>query len=747
MALSASLRLDLTNILVPLMGTVMKLVNNEGIERSEAITRSGSDQLTELKLAALIGRLRIEDAIKSNFRTLVAASSQTKFSRYLQDLTLEAGAGPTIQQALTSMDPARLSMAIQISFLAFGHEHQSLAEAITQAIEETLVASNNPPERGLDYISVLGVITACQQQTAAFGWAYFYEAVEAKIVHSIKENKDGLRQNKRRRTGNTKTPELPSSILERGLPYAILKSLLIHLISIQDFPEHRLLHLSTERGTSTIVIWCYYILGLNVKVTCGKVDIVFGEEPYHVCVEECDSSKASSTLLERVDKGKPLFTFSTSESDPVIPGEYRLEAKGFAKKSLTLTGISSEEAEEYAQWLAAGCLKHFGTECKQSVSGELGLTTMETQIGDNIISSTLFLFDMAELDGNKIQNLLGSEHGKGKQLFDRVKWQNYAVLIYIFARVSDRQRCGEVPLSLTAFRDFKKDDHGISRSGNSFSGPLPNILLSYDLLARLLLGTSYFSDFMHRSCLVSAYGWSLFFDSFDAADPVEIATGLLHLALGVPTRTGCRRARIVDGPTNVQLTSPKGVVVNSERPVIAFWPGVWSGRNTGAYVGNHGRDAFTVVQHFEWAREESTSKSWKFGFREKVEFCTSWAFIGRYPCYDEKTTEEEQVWLDEYIKRATRVHCKHPPSEKFLREREVGHLSPERIFCREIRDDVEGACTWFFFVVTTGAARWLALDGMDRLDEISDYNYLLRGKDCCISCAVKQVQTRSLVLL
>jgi hypothetical protein len=757
MALSASLRLDLTNILVPLMGTV---VNNERVESSEAITRSGSDQLTELKLAALIGRLRIEDAIKTNFRTLVAASNQTKFSRYLQDLTLEAGAGPTIQQALTSLDPARLSMAIQISFLAFGHEHQSLAEAITQAIEETLVASNNPPQRGLDYISVLGVIIACQQQTAAFGWAYFYDAVDAKIIHSIKEHKDGLRQNKRRRTGNTRTSELPSSIRERGLPYVILKSLLIHLISIQDFPEHRLLHLSTERGTSTIVIWCYYILGLNVKVTCGKVDIVFGEEPYHVCVEECDSSKASSTLLERVDEGEPLFTFSTSGSDPVIPGEYRLEAKGFAKKSLTLIGISSDEAEECAHWLAAGCLKHFGTECKQSVSGELGLTTMETQIGGNIIPSTLFLFDMAELDENRIQNLPGLKHGRGNQVFDRVKWQAYAVLIYIFARLSDLQRCGEVPLSLTAFRDFKKDDHGISRSGSSFTGPLPDILLSYDLLARLLLGRRYSMEFMQRSCLVSAYGWSLFFDSFDAADPADITTGLLHLALGVPTRIGCRKDRIIDGPTNIRLTSSDGVVLNSKRPRIEFWPGVWSGRHTGSYIGNSGRDAFTVVQHLEWAREnleslgsEGKPRSWKFGFRQKVEFCRSWAFLGPCPCNDEKTTEEEQIWLHKYIPWAIRERehdCKHPPREYIVREREMGELTPERIFCKKIRDDVEleGACTWFFFVGRKGgAARWLALDGMNRLDEVSDYNYLLRGKDCCISCAVKQVQTRSLVLL
>ena len=77
----------------------------------------------------------------------------------------------------------------------------------------------------------------------------------------------------------------------------------------------------------------------------------------------------------------------------------------------------------------------------------------------------------------------------------------------------------------------------------------------------------------------------------------------------------------------------------------------------------------------------------------------------------------------------------------------MDNLSPERIFCKEIRDDVEGACTWFFFVATTGAARWLALDGMDDIGENSDYNYLLRGKDCCISCAVMQVETRSLVLL
>jgi hypothetical protein len=166
---NANVQLDIGNIMGPLVKTALRLLNNDNAEANEAIRRSGSDELTELKLAALLGRLRIDHVVKTNFRAIVASSSHITISRFMQDLALESGAGPTIQQALSSSNPALLSMEIQISFLAFGHEHQSLAEAITQAIEETLVLSDNPPHRGLDYVSVVGVITVCQQQTAKFG--------------------------------------------------------------------------------------------------------------------------------------------------------------------------------------------------------------------------------------------------------------------------------------------------------------------------------------------------------------------------------------------------------------------------------------------------------------------------------------------------------------------------------------------------------------------------------------------------
>jgi len=90
-------------------------------------------------------------------------------------------------------------------------------------------------------------------------------------------------------------------------------------------------------------------------------------------------------------------------------------------------------------------MKHFDFECKQSGTDELGLTTIETYIGGNIIPSTLFLFDLAEVDPEKIKYLLASERRKGKQLLDRIKRQTYAVLIYLFARVSDERAAQKCP--------------------------------------------------------------------------------------------------------------------------------------------------------------------------------------------------------------------------------------------------------------------------------------------------------------
>jgi hypothetical protein len=139
-------------------------------------------------------------------------------------------------------------------------------------------------------------------------------------------------------------------------------------------------------------------------------------------------------------------------------------------------------------------------------------------------------------------------------------------------------------------------------------------------------------------------------------------------------------------------------MINNERPTLAFWPGVWSGRYTGAYVGNHGRDAFTVVQYSEWARDSNKSKSWKFGFRERVESCRKWIFLGPCSCSEETTAKEDQAWIDAYILsnrigngRKFGVLCKHPNVTVHLKHQDLEKsedLSQERVFCKKTRENV-----------------------------------------------------------
>lgn len=168
------LGLELTNVVNPISQAVSALGS---LALIDAIKKSGSDFITETKLASLIGRHRINPVIKFHFREMVAKSDQSVISRYL-DIILESGSGPTVQEALKN--PALFSMVIQLSGLAFAHEDESLANAIVEAIDKIVQESDGDVGIVPDYVSLLGTIRACQQQTAAFRWALLYEAAEEK---------------------------------------------------------------------------------------------------------------------------------------------------------------------------------------------------------------------------------------------------------------------------------------------------------------------------------------------------------------------------------------------------------------------------------------------------------------------------------------------------------------------------------------------------------------------------------------
>jgi hypothetical protein len=183
------LSLELTNLISPLTSA---LAGAGSLLLAEARKRSGSDIITESKLASTLGRNRIGGFVEQHFRKKFAKSDEQRLSRWLEDLMLESGAGPTVQQCLR--EPPLYSVVIQLSALAFAHELKSLSSAIVKAFEDALKDGGKKIESGVDYVSVLGTFRACQQQTAAFSWSSTFEWVEDKLLSEIHADRQPTRR-------------------------------------------------------------------------------------------------------------------------------------------------------------------------------------------------------------------------------------------------------------------------------------------------------------------------------------------------------------------------------------------------------------------------------------------------------------------------------------------------------------------------------------------------------------------------
>ena len=124
-------------------------------------------------------------------------------------------------------------MVFQLSALAFAHEDESLANIIVKAMESIVQDSGSHVDIVPEYVSLLGNIRACQQQTAAFQWAPLFEDVEWKIEKAFKDaDRDELDSKKhypkRRKLDNAPFKNL-STLMARGLPFSIFQSLLMWL--------------------------------------------------------------------------------------------------------------------------------------------------------------------------------------------------------------------------------------------------------------------------------------------------------------------------------------------------------------------------------------------------------------------------------------------------------------------------------------------------------------------------------------
>ena len=760
------LGLELTNIVNPISQAVSALGS---LALVDAIRKSGSDAITETKFASLIGRHRVDPIMKTLFRDAVAKSNQLVISRYL-DIILESGAGPTVQESLKN--PALFSMVIQLSALAFAHEDEPLANTIVEAVERIVADSKKDPDLVPDYTSLLGTVRACQQQTVAFGWSCFYEAVEAKLRDAVRQPK-AKPLKKRRRISTASTNLIPVWQQQRALPFPVFQALLMWLQALQSLPEHRFLHLKCNRGISTVIVWCYHILGLSLTVKLPDRDISFGNAPYNLVVEQSRDHDVSAILMDPASPNEPLFTLTDHDENPGTGSELRAEAYGYGLRVLQRAGIANDKINQIAEEVIAASVRFAersstyyvprGSIDDQSIEGENGksMELLEPYFPskDYILQAGAFLFARDALDLAGIHSYALTLDDDKLPLTPSI-FRGLLVVLIAIARISDfdLEKCRSMPLSLNVFSNLDWTPKTLNSD--------IDLLQSFEMLSHLLLGHAFSQDYVKNAVLVSGWGWSIFFNSVDAVDPADSSMNTIRVKCGVPSRRGVRRARIMDGYSGTPMSLATATLISKD-PDICFFPGVSSAKRGPALVGFHA-DAFTATQSFDWKSIDQHEKKHLLGFREMQEQCLQADLLS--PCQHGLVDTDAIDWIDDqtsFFHMKPRISTtpyepkkstgESPCFESFWpQDLPSRAASTERVFIKESSTsdlryaDLLKNTTWYFHVSSSPAARWLQLHDMYTCSAEDDYQLVIRSSRTCLDCATHKfaiISKRGLMLL
>ena len=764
------LGLELTNILNPLTSAVSALGS---LALAKAIKKGGSDVLTELELAKVLGRNSIEPGILLNFREIVARSGHAPLSRYV-DIILDSGAGPTVRNAL--QNPELLAMVIQLSALCSMHEIDSLAHAIVEAMERNAKELKAGLDDVPDYLSLCGTLRVCKEDTIGFRWCDFYDAVERRIESSF----DDVRSRKRSRINSTSWESARSADLKRPsiairiLPFPVLQVLLMSIHTIQHFPEERILHIECTTGISSIIVWCYYILDLNVKLTFHGREIVFGKPSTNVFVRESPSKESFASLLHPNCQHEPLFTLSSGEGDPVLTPELRKPLRGFGRDMISQLGVDGENLDNYAKWVICQSIRVLSarTELKARLIPGQSLSKLRHSSAEwsnaetcgftenKIISASTLLFDCV-LAGE--ENFSDPDNCSAPLKRHTLDLSSLVVLLLALARVQpeDLVNCSDLPLSVPVQQQMRHGEpHVRAIADGSLREVEISLTTSFDVLSRFLQGSTFSRQRNQCSILVSACGWSIYFDSINGDDPAYTFASTLRVVRGIPTRDGVRRTRIVDGPTQLLFSPSDPIKLKTKwKRLMEIFPGVGVASRERALIGFQGSDAFQITQAFEWPYQGTIPRRHLLGFREMLDI--SQKFYQLSPCDCDSGPSDLQSVLEPFItcddtlgektlfpKNDTlrTLFCLENGQVDVYSNRDSITRAPDReksftewVFTRhsilECRQSFEA---WLFYVSHKPASRWMQMSDMypSLVTNCGKESLLLlRSPDTCLHCA------------
>ncbi|KAE8451814.1 hypothetical protein EG329_002654 [Mollisiaceae sp. DMI_Dod_QoI] len=311
-----SLSLELTR-LVPLAMTLAGKTYEAAMNLARDLQASGSDIVVEADILELFGHSRISDNISSSFRTIMSRTDPPE--SLSNGIFLFKGAGPTVLRALS--DVPYFSTIVQCSFLTEVHDRSSLATSLTRYLgQRAEEASEDSSVRAApSFELVRGMLQACEDQTASYGWRNQLLAVAAKL-------------------------EFVEWKIYETIPEAILHGLISMLPLVQHFPEDRYIVIKSSRGACSIIVWASLLLGLNVLVRVYLNDEVkevrFGSLPEQVLIEisskyrdlaQANMKSPEITLLSSSTM-EELFKLKSNEDEDMLSATHKRPARGFAKR-------------------------------------------------------------------------------------------------------------------------------------------------------------------------------------------------------------------------------------------------------------------------------------------------------------------------------------------------------------------------------------------------------------------------------
>ena len=734
--------LELTHIAGPLGSAISRLCN---LTLVDALQRSGSNIFAEEKIASLIGQWRVNSDTMKLFKDSVAPSKSFDLSKYV-DIALHAGAGPTVQAALRDQNPGYASMVLHLSLLSFACEDESLAHAMTTAFEKYLETTRSGLEKAPDYLSLLGTIRACRQQTTEFSWNHYFDDVASRLKANFDSQEiHALRGNKRRRLGVTDSL-LSSCIEQRCIPYTTMAALIMWVAKLQNLPEEYRLHLKCSTGLTTIIVWCYYVLDISCTVWTSSQNICkFGSGESLITLEAVPTSEEHAMVLEAKEPHESLFNLLPTVLDPPIETESRTAALGFARKALKIR-LDDASIDHFAGWCIAKCCESFSKDL-ESMRYSYGNLEWTKLTEEKIQQAGIFLFSLNKLPAefalyskNRIQELSPiniTDLGNIPEAF--------LDLIHAFARVIDLDECTSLPLSLIAFEEREPENAETPTKNQTLS-----LYDSFEYVSTLLLGREDRKDYQADVVLRSAWGWSVYFPCFMPADPCQLDTTHLVIRPGVPTRThtGDRKTRIMDLTSRGKITSPtvKGTIIDSHDG-LTYFPGISTAERSHVLVGNQDESTFSIVQIFRWKSINSKEfREYRLGFRQMLHLRQAFVLVPR--CNGDCRISKRSAQKDENLLTFSRsVRGVQDTTPDVIRTR-FGFQ--ERVFGlatgeagEAFRQDTSSSNLWFLYITRGEAARWLQMCDFLTINpyELSKKaSYILVHQKCCLTDAFEKVR-------